>query len=116
MRGILTIVLVQCITVAVTQETPCSSFPLLMDIYFDETSPAGSVIFVSNETNSTKQEWNVSDPNPRVALILVNQTYQLTLLSFMDLDVADVQTACSSQLQFQQRISCYNVQPGARAR
>ncbi|XP_022296590.2 uncharacterized protein LOC111106268 [Crassostrea virginica] len=40
--------------------------------------------------------------------MLVNQTYQLTLLSSVDLDVADVQTACSYQLQFQQRISCDN--------
>ena len=50
----------------------------------------GSIIFVSKKTNTTTQEWNVSDPNPRVALMLVNQTYQLTLLSSVDLDVPDV--------------------------
>ena len=50
----------------------------------------GSIIFLSKKTNTTTQEWRVTEVNPRVALMLVNQTYQLTLLSAVDLDVPDV--------------------------
>lgn len=49
----------------------------------------GSIIFESNETNSTNQDWSIAT-NPRVGLTLVNQTYQITLLTAVDLDVTDV--------------------------
>lgn len=49
----------------------------------------GSIIFVSNETNATKQDWKIVS-STRVGLTFVNQTYQITLLSAIDLDVANV--------------------------
>lgn len=49
----------------------------------------GSIIFVSNETSSTYQDWCI-DTSTRVELTFVKQTYQIALLSGMDLDVADV--------------------------
>lgn len=49
----------------------------------------GSIIFVSNEISSTYQDWCI-DTSTRVELTFVKQTYQIALLSGMDLDVADV--------------------------
>uniref|UniRef100_K1RJE7 Uncharacterized protein n=1 Tax=Magallana gigas TaxID=29159 RepID=K1RJE7_MAGGI len=48
-----------------------------------------SIIFVSNETNSTKQDWAMST-NTRVELTFVNQTYQITLLLAVELDNTNV--------------------------
>lgn len=49
----------------------------------------GSIIFESNKINSTKQEWRISS-NDRVALTFVKQTYQIRLLTVVDLDVTNV--------------------------
>lgn len=49
----------------------------------------GSIIFVSNETSSTYQSW-YSATSARVELTFVKQTYQIALLSAVDLDMADV--------------------------
>lgn len=48
----------------------------------------GSIIFESNKINSTKQEWRISR-NDRVALTFVKQTYQIRLLTVVDLDVTN---------------------------
>lgn len=49
----------------------------------------GSIIFVSNETSSTYQDWRI-DTSTRVELTFVKQTYQIALLSGVDLDVTNV--------------------------
>lgn len=49
----------------------------------------GSIIFVSNETSSTYQGWYIAT-STRVELTFVKQTYQIALLSAVDLDMADV--------------------------
>lgn len=49
----------------------------------------GSIIFVSNETSSTNQDWRI-DTSTRVELTFVKQTYQIALLSGVDLDVTNV--------------------------
>ena len=59
-------------------------------VFFFNYICLGSIIFVSKKTNTTTQGWRVTDLYARVDLMLVNQTYQLTLLSPVDLDVADV--------------------------
>lgn len=48
----------------------------------------GSIIFEPNKINSTKQEWRISR-NDRVALTFVKQTYQIRLLTVVDLDVTN---------------------------
>ncbi|XP_065941826.1 uncharacterized protein [Magallana gigas] len=86
----------------------CLSFPVPMNIYFNESSASGSVIFVSSETNSQTKEWFVTSIEPRVALTFVKQTYQLVLLSEVDLDVPNPSDTCfPPQLQFMQRITCF---------
>lgn len=52
----------------------------------------GSIIFESNKINSTKQEWRISR-NDRVALTFVKQTYQIRLLTVVDLDVTNERTS-----------------------
>lgn len=47
----------------------------------------GSAIFISNETNTTQQEWSVTSVSPRITLTFVNQTYYIKLLAAVDLDV-----------------------------
>lgn len=49
----------------------------------------GYIIFVSNETSSTYQDWRI-DTSTRVELTFVKQTYQIALLSGVDLDVTNV--------------------------
>lgn len=51
----------------------------------------GSVIFKSNKTDSTKQDWTWST-NTRVELTFMNQAYQVILLTAVDLDVASVRS------------------------
>lgn len=86
----------------------CLSFPIPMNIYFNESSASGSVIFVSSETNSQTKEWFVTSIEPRVALTFVKQTYQVVLLSEVDLDVPNPSNTCfPPQLQFMQRITCF---------
>lgn len=46
----------------------------------------GSIVFVSNEISSSKQDW-VMLTNTLFAMTFVNQTYRITLLSAVDLDV-----------------------------
>lgn len=50
----------------------------------------GSVIFVSNEINAIRKEWSLSSYEPRVALTFAEKTYQVVLLSAVDLDVTNV--------------------------
>lgn len=100
-----------------TQDS-CQSLPLPDNVYFDETSSAGklywclsrvyycsescmphgfceyfsikgSIVFVSNEISSSKQDW-VMFTNTLFAMTFVNQTYRITLLSAVDLDVFNV--------------------------
>lgn len=78
-----------------------------MYVYFNETTASGSVIFVSNETNAIRKEWSLSSSEPRVALTFVKGTYQVVLLSAVDLDVANLGDVCSPPEQFVQRITCY---------
>lgn len=86
----------------------CLTFPIPMNIYFNESSASGSVIFVSSETKSQTKEWFVTSIEPRVALTFVKQTYQVVLLSEVDLDVPNPSDTCfPSQLQFMQRITCF---------
>lgn len=85
---------------------PCQSFTFPDHIYFEETSSAGSIIFESNKINSTKQEWRISN-NDRVALTFVKQTYQIRLLTVVDLDVTNPSDNCVSGLQqFVQSLKC----------
>lgn len=51
----------------------------------------GSIIFKSNKTDSTKQDWTWST-NTRVELTFMNQAYQVILLTAVDLDVASVRS------------------------
>lgn len=102
----------------------CLSFPVPMNIYFNESSASGnftikainyilcyvdillnlfsvdigSVIFVSSETNSQTKEWFVTSIEPRVALTFVKQTYQVVLLSEVDLDVPNVRYHFETQI------------------
>eukprot|EP00105_Crassostrea_gigas_P038624 XP_019922772.1 PREDICTED: uncharacterized protein LOC105328197 isoform X3 [Crassostrea gigas] len=86
----------------------CLSFPIPMNIYFNESSASGSVIFVSSETKSQTKEWFLTSIEPRVALTCVKQTYQVVLLSEVDLDVPNPSDTCfPPQLQFMQRITCF---------
>eukprot|EP00105_Crassostrea_gigas_P038625 XP_019922773.1 PREDICTED: uncharacterized protein LOC105328185 isoform X2 [Crassostrea gigas] len=78
-----------------------------MYVYFNETAASGSVIFVSNETKAIRKEWSLSSYDPRVALTFVKGTYQVVLLSAVDLDVANLGDICSPPEQFVQRITCY---------
>lgn len=103
----------------------CLSFPIPMNINFNESSASGnftikvklltytvtlifcltyfsvdigSVIFVSSETNSQTKEWFVTSIEPRVALTFVKQTYQVVLLSEVDLDVPNVRYHFETQI------------------
>lgn len=58
----------------------------------------GSVIFVSSETKSQTKEWFVTSIEPRVALTFVKQTYQVVLLSEVDLDVPNVRYHFETQI------------------
>lgn len=51
----------------------------------------GFIIFKSNKTDSTKQDWTMST-NTRVELTFMNQAYQVILLTAEDLDVASVRS------------------------
>lgn len=91
---------------AIIAQVPCKENPIPDNIYFNETSVAGSIVFVSNETNSTKQDWIMST-NTRVELLFVNQTYQIILLTAVELDVTNPSDNCVSGLeQFAQPITC----------
>lgn len=86
---------------------PCLLLPFPDKVYFDETSSAGSIIFVSNETSSTNQDWRI-DTSTRVELTFVKQTYQIALLSGVDLDVTNPRDNCISSLQqFVQILTCF---------
>ncbi|XP_052690980.1 uncharacterized protein LOC128168866 [Crassostrea angulata] len=90
-------------------ELPCSYSPLPGHVYFDETSTFGSVIFVSNEITSTKQDWNVTSRHHRIAITLFDKRYNIILLTNVDLDVTNPHDTCNNLLQtFVQRISCFS--------
>uniref|UniRef100_K1QT07 Cadherin domain-containing protein n=1 Tax=Magallana gigas TaxID=29159 RepID=K1QT07_MAGGI len=102
-------------TVTVTLQGPIPLDPPSIKALDPNTMPSstitytmeGSVIFVSNETKAIRKEWSLSSYDPRVALTFVKGTYQVVLLSAVDLDVANLGDICSPPEQFVQRITCY---------
>lgn len=82
---------VECIFVSATRGYFCSKNYMPHGSSSGYFLIQGSIIFVSNETSSTYQSW-YSATSTRVELTFVKQTYQIALLSAVDLDMADVRT------------------------